>query len=86
MKDFGPCIDSLSNYNLDASKSSQRDHKIDAYEYNGLVHILWRDTITLYDEQIEFKLLSTYLYRSANINRTSTVLVWHVRTNLIGLA
>jgi len=46
----------LHNYHFDASK---RHLKTNPYELSGLVQIFWRDSITLYDEQSEFRLLFT---------------------------
>jgi len=45
------------------NKTLQKAHKEIVkliHELSGLVQIFWRDTITIYGEQIEFRLLFTY--------------------------
>jgi len=51
------------------------------------VQIFWRDSIALYDEQIEFRLLFTYKHLSTHtlfvVNRSSNMLAWRAKTNAV---
>jgi len=45
LRDFSLSIDSLRNYDFDASKKLK-------YDLSGLIQIFWKDSFALYDDQI----------------------------------
>ncbi len=64
-------LEYLKKKHFDASKSSERDCKINPYELSGLSQLVWRDLIALYEEKYN---LGFFTYKQCTINTIHHVL------------